>query len=96
MDKQQAKNKKIARRPVNRAISYQATFSTTDGEKVLFDLMKEHYVTGSTFSKCPQEMALREGERNVVLRILTIMKINVDDLAKKIEEGLNRQSDESF
>jgi hypothetical protein len=93
MDKQQANSKKIARRPVNRAISYQAAFSTKDGEKVLFDLMKEHYVLGATFSKDPLEMAFREGERNVVLRILTIMKTNVEELSKKIEEGLSRQED---
>lgn len=90
MDNKQA-NKKRARRPVDRAISYQSTFSTKEGEAVIFDLMREHHMIGSSFCKDPYESAFREGERAVVLRILSIMKVNVQDLAKKIEEGLKQE-----
>jgi hypothetical protein len=89
MDNKQAK--KRLRKPVDRAISYQSTFATPEGQKVLFDLMKEHHMIGSSFSKDAFEMAFKEGERNVVLRILNILKINVDDLAKRIEEGLKQE-----
>lgn len=85
--------KKRARRPVDRAIAYQAVFSTADGHKVLWDLMSNHHVIGSTYSKDTHEMVLKEGERNVVLRILQILKINVETLAKKIEEGLKEESE---
>lgn len=82
---------KRPRKVVDQAISYQAVFSSAEGEKVLFDLMRTHHIIGTTFSKDPHEMALKEGERNVVLRILSIMKIDVDELAKKIESGLKHE-----
>ena len=85
--------KKRSRKPVDRALSYQALFSSDDGQKVLWDLMHNHHMIGSTFSKDPYEMALKEGERNVVLRILQILKIDVATLAKRIEEGLKQESE---
>lgn len=85
--------KKAARKPITRALSYQAIFNSHDGQKVLWDMMKTHHMIGSTFSKDTHEMALKEGERNVVLRILQIMKVDVDSLAKKIEEGLKEESE---
>lgn len=84
-------NKRRNRKPVDQAISYQATFSSAEGEKVLFDLMRTHHIVGTTFSKDPYEMALKEGERNVVLRIISILKIDVDKLAKKIDDGLKHE-----
>jgi hypothetical protein len=91
MDKDKLQVRKRSRKPVDRAISYQAIFSSKDGEKVLYDLMKEHHMIGSTFTKDPHEMSFREGERNVVLRIMHILKIDVDALAKRIEEGLKQE-----
>jgi hypothetical protein len=85
--------KKAARKPITRALNYQAVFKTSDGQKVLWDLMKNHHMISPTFSKDTHEMALKEGERNVVLRIMQILKINVDSLAKKIEEGLKEESE---
>lgn len=84
-------NKRRNRKPVDRVVSYQAVFSTNEGQKVLFDLMFNHHMLNSTFVKDPIEMALKEGERNVVLRILSILKIDVKDLAKKIEDGLKHE-----
>lgn len=86
-------NKKRARKPIERALSYQAIFNTPDGQKVLWDMMSNHHMIGSTFSKDTHEMALKEGERNVVLRILQILKIDIDTLAKRIEEGLKSESE---
>lgn len=85
--------KKRARKPVDRALSYQAIFNTPEGQKVLWDMMSNHHMIGSTFSKDTHEMALKEGERNVVLRILQILKIDVTSLAKRIEEGLKDESE---
>lgn len=86
--------KRRARKSVDNVISYQAVFSSTEGEKVLFDMMKTHHMLGSTFCKDPYDSAFREGERAVVLRILTLLKTDVDRLAKNIEDGLRR--DESY
>jgi hypothetical protein len=87
------KAKQLRRKPVNRAVSYQATFTSVEGEKVLLDLMKNHHMMGSTFCKDPYDSAFREGERAVVLRILSILKINVEELAKKIDTALKDEGD---
>lgn len=86
-------SKKRARKPVDRALSYQNIFNTDEGRKVLWDMMSTHHMIGSVFSKDTHEMALKEGERNVVLRILQILKVDVNALAKRIEEGLKEESE---
>lgn len=83
-------NKRRSRKPIDRAISYQSTFSTDEGSKVLLDLMKEHHMLNNTFCKDPYDSAFKEGERSVVLRIMQIMNINVDQLSKKIEEAVKQ------
>lgn len=77
---------------VDQALDYQATFATAEGERVLYDLMKTHYVMGTTFTADQNVMALKEGERNVVLRILHLLKIDVEMLHKKYSEGLKQET----
>jgi hypothetical protein len=84
-------SKRHSRKPVDRAVSYQATFNSLEGQKVLLDMMKEHHMLSSSFCKDPYDSAFKEGERAVVLRILSILKVNVDDLAKKIEASLKHE-----
>jgi hypothetical protein len=38
-------------------------------------------------------MALREGSRNVVLRIMSILKVDVDKLNISIKEGMEREDE---
>jgi hypothetical protein len=53
---------------------YHSTFAvSTTGQKVLKDMMKAHHFHNSTFNSDPLKLALNEGERNVVLRILTFL-----------------------
>lgn len=67
---------------------YQRTFSGKAGERVLWDLMKFGHVLDSTFLPgCPEETFMREGERNTVLRILTMLKYDPAELQKRLEEG---------
>ncbi len=40
---------------------------------ILKDLKNAHWFMRSTFNKDPCETAFREGERNVILRIMTII-----------------------
>lgn len=87
-------HKKRSRKPIDNIIAYQAFFSSQDGEKVLFDLMKNHHMMGSTFCKDPYDSAFKEGERAVVLRILSLLKMDVEILAKRIEAGL--KNDETY
>lgn len=88
----QDNQRRKSRRVIDQTINYQSVFSGPEGEKVLFDLMRTHHVIGSSFSKDPYETAFKEGERNVILRILTIMKTDVETLKKRIEEGLKNET----
>lgn len=54
--------------------AYQDTFSSPSGQMVLRDLENAHYFHRSTVHEAPQLMAVNEGERNVVLRIHTILR----------------------
>ena len=54
---------------------YNMTFNISDtGREVLKDMKSAHYFESSTFDPNPYEMARREGERNVILRILTMLE----------------------
>lgn len=70
--------------------AYKATFSTPSGKKVLNDLMATHFVYSTTFTEAKSELIiLREGERNVVMRILSLLETNPASLRKLIQEGLS-------
>tara|TARA_R100001594_G_C4052417_1_gene265261 strand:+ start:4119 stop:4388 length:270 start_codon:yes stop_codon:yes gene_type:complete len=76
---------------VDLAIDYKAVFSTEEGERVLFDLMKNNFMLAPTFTSCVHEMALREGSRNAILRILSILKVKPEELRKHITKGMERE-----
>lgn len=72
---------------------YQKTFSTEHGKRVLYDLIKEHHMMTPMMPADAFNLALKEGERNVVLRILTIIKTNpekLDQLLKRSVENANK------
>jgi hypothetical protein len=71
-----------------RISDYKKVFESPLGKKVLLDMMRAHKITSSTF--VPNDInstLLNEGERNVVLRILAILKTNPEDYAQRIEES---------
>jgi hypothetical protein len=76
--------KRHAKRGVKKLEMYRKVFSGPDGEWVLNDLMSAHSMLNSTFNGNVRDMLLREGERNVVLRILTILKSSPEDLRERI------------
>ena len=78
-----------AKRPARLAQAYQSTFRTIHGKKVLFDLMDQHYMMAPCFSTDPLEMARMEGERNVILRILKLLKTDINKLEQMIDEALS-------
>ena len=63
--------------------AYQDVFNSPLGSKVLHDMMRAHGLL-SAHPVNPQEMALKEGERLVVLRILSFLKINPQELIERI------------
>ena len=70
-------------------VDYHAVFHTEKGRKVLYDLMEKNFVLAPTFCDNPTEMAMREGMRNSVLRIMAILKIDPVELTQRIEEVAN-------
>jgi hypothetical protein len=80
------------KKKLDQVFLYQSVFNSDDGKKVLFDMMKVHHVFGSTFSKDPYETALKEGERNTVLRILSILQIDPEKLLEDINKGIEQDN----
>ena len=71
--------------------AYVRLFNTEDGKKVLHDLMKACHFFRSTMDSNSHELAYREGERSVVLRILRTIKTDPAELEKFLNEQDNRQ-----
>lgn len=68
------------------ARAYKEIFEGVSGQVVLKDLMRKHRLMGTCFSKDPYEHAFNEGERNVVLRILTILHVDLAKFQTMIDE----------
>ncbi len=77
--------KRPAKKKAIKVADYKSVFTSDKGQLVLADLMRTHYVMSSTYDSDPTLTALREGERNVVLRILAMLKVDVEELYKRIE-----------
>jgi Mn-dependent DtxR family transcriptional regulator len=74
---------------------YQRCFNTEDGKEVLKDLLRTHWMMTSTYNNKANrdEMLVREGERNVVLRILSHVTQDPERVLKQIKE-MDRGADE--
>ena len=69
---------------------YHEVFKSEKGKRVLHDLMETSHVLSSSFDPNPYEMARMEGERNVVLRILQILKVSplqYENMIREYEES---------
>lgn len=82
-----AKQRVRGERQVDVIESYQHIFRGPHGEQVLYDLMQTHWILRSTMigAKDQFEQTFREGERNAILRILTILKVDPKQLRERIE-----------
>ncbi len=81
-----------ATRQIAKISDYKLVFNSPHGQRVLMDMMKNHRMLSSSFDSDPLKMALYEGERNVVLRILSMLKIDIQELHKRIEENSNERN----
>ena len=77
------KNKADEKRHLELLIAYRTTFGTPNGKEVLNDLIKS-YMLRSSMSTDAQQTAFREGERNVILKILTMLNINEDEIRERV------------
>ena len=85
--------KKKEDRQVDIVIDYKTVFKSESGKRVFYDLMKNNYMLSPTYTANLHEMALREGARNAVLRIMSILKVDVDKLDILIKEGIERENE---
>ena len=70
-------------------LAYKRFFDTTDGKKVLHDLMKSCHINTSVMGSDPYETAFNEGARSVVLRIIKTVNADIaqlEEMYKKLEE----------
>lgn len=76
------------RKALAKLSDYQKVFGDLIGKKVLRDMMQEHFMLKPTFVKGdPYQTAFNEGERNVMLRLLAVLKIDPKELEQRIQEG---------
>lgn len=83
--------KKRALEQISLVIAYQNVFSTPMGQKVLEDLKKAHFVDSVTFVENPQTHAYREGQRAVVLRILSTLKVDLQKQKEQVEQNVQKK-----
>lgn len=85
----EGQKKEALKRYHAQVVEYKKTFCDEVGEKVLMDLMRAHGMLDSHFNvndSDPYVLAFKEGQRNVVLRILAIIKYDTKKLKTLIED----------
>lgn len=82
------KDRDPGKRALSRVQLYQRVFNTAQGQKVLYDLMTHHGILSSNYksSNNPNDLFVLEGERNVVLRLLKILKTDPATLMERIAQ----------
>lgn len=81
---------KIVEKQTAKPKDYKKTFGTESGKRVLYDLIDSHFVMRPTFvPNDPYATARNEGERNVVLRIITMLNTDPEKIKQLIEESNN-------
>ena len=79
-----------------RVIDYKKVFNTPEGQRVLYDLMREfHMLRPTYYSSDPQAIYMNEGGRNAVLYILDKLKVDVRKLKARIDEEVRNEQRES-
>ena len=81
--------REVAQRAVARTENYKQAFSTESGKAVLLDLLAEHYMMKPVFQGTEDAIgiAFRDGQRQVVLRILATMQLDVSEIYMLLKEG---------
>lgn len=74
-----------AKKSVSKISAYKDVFGSPLGQVVLEDLMSTHYIQNTTFDGDSTKLIFREGERNVVLRILGLLKMDVKAIKERIK-----------
>jgi hypothetical protein len=71
---------------------YRQVFGTEDGKRVLSHLMKNGFVTKTTFvAGDTHQTAMNEGSRRLVLSILAFINRDEKEMQKQIEQELQNE-----
>jgi hypothetical protein len=72
--------------------AYKNLFNSPEGMLVLGDLMQSHGMMSPSFRGDVNQAIFKEGERNVVLRILAILKVDETQLRERMEQYAREQN----
>lgn len=78
-------DKSVEQRKFDMTVKYQAVFGSEDGRDVLKHMMRATHIMNTTLSDSPYETHFKEGERSFLLRILTIMKVDPEQMLSLLE-----------
>lgn len=76
----------VIKRALAKVQDYQQVFSTEQGKRVLYDMFNSHFMIGP-LPRDTNDLLRAEGERNVVLRILSKLKVSTEKVHKLIGES---------
>jgi len=79
-------SRRVAERAATKLSRYQRVFSGPDGRAVLYDLMQVAEMLTMNPDADTNQTFIREGKRQVVLRILAYLKADPKQLLERIEE----------
>jgi predicted type IV restriction endonuclease len=77
------KDTKKEKEALDTLVAYRQAFSTDYGKRVIDDLTKR-YMMRSSMSQDALTLAFKEGERNVLLTILAVLKIDETQINERI------------
>lgn len=80
---------RAAQKRYAKIVDYKRVFGTEQGKRVLHDMMVAANVLSPMMSKGArgEDLLFSEGQRNVVLRILTFLKTDPEKLIQLMKEG---------
>lgn len=82
---------RVQRKSVRHVQAFKAVFETEQGKLVLAQLMSKFHMLGPTYTLGkdvnPYDIALQEGQRSVVLFILSTLNIDLEALIERIERN---------
>lgn len=73
-----------------RAVNYKRFFGSPEGRDVLFDLMNRYHILNPSPGKDAHELAVAEGQRRVVLYILSQANVDLVQLDKILKGEFNQ------
>ncbi len=78
---------KRERKYIAKITDYQKAFGTPEGKRVLLDLINHTGFLNGSMKKDPMELAHMQGERSVVLKIMSHLKTDIHELYRRMEDA---------